>query len=164
MNADQDPRTGAAGGAGQPASTPESGADTPPAAGGEAERARREASFTRRALLRAGWVAPVILTVGLPSKVFAGSGKHTDTPHADGGHIDAPGHFDGSVNANHADAVGHLDGGHFDAVGPGRHQDNAHTDASNHADSPGGRPQPHVDAAHLDFAHNDFPHMDKDPP
>src|SRR5262249_47812414 len=126
--------------------TPETGpsADAEqPESGPEAEQARREATFSRRALLRAGWVAPVILTVGLPSTVFAGSGRHVDTPHADGGHIDAPGHFDGSVNANHADAVGHLDGGHFDAVGPGRHEDNAHTDASNHADAPGGAPQPH---------------------
>ena len=40
--------------------------------------ADRQASFTRRALLLAGWTAPVILTASLPGSVYAQS-SHSDT-------------------------------------------------------------------------------------
>jgi hypothetical protein len=61
------------------------------------ERAEREAGFSRRALIRAGWSVPVIMAV-TPSVAFAasgGGGPHTDVAaHVDGAtvtaHIDAP--------------------------------------------------------------------------
>lgn len=60
------------------------------------ERAEREAGFSRRALIRAGWSVPVIMAV-TPSVAFAasGGGAHTDiAAHVDGGnvtgHIDTP--------------------------------------------------------------------------
>ncbi len=46
--------------------------------------ADREHTFTRRALLRAGWVAPVVLAVAVPERVFALSS-----------HLDTTGFFDG---------------------------------------------------------------------
>jgi uncharacterized protein (DUF1501 family) len=63
----------------------------------EEERAEREAGFSRRALIRAGWSVPVIMAV-TPSVAFAasgGGGPHTDiAAHVDGGnvtgHVDAP--------------------------------------------------------------------------
>ncbi len=40
----------------------------------ETKHASREASFTRRAVIKAGWIVPVILAVGLPpGDVFAQS-------------------------------------------------------------------------------------------
>jgi hypothetical protein len=62
------------------------------------ERAEREAGFSRRALIRAGWTVPVIMAV-TPSVAFAasggGGGPHTDVDaHLDNGnftgHVDAP--------------------------------------------------------------------------
>jgi uncharacterized protein (DUF1501 family) len=60
------------------------------------ERAEREAGFSRRALIRAGWSVPVVLAV-TPSVAFAasGGGTHTDiAAHVDGtnvtGHVDTP--------------------------------------------------------------------------
>ena len=60
-----------------------------PEQGSEANETNRESSLTRRALLKAGWAAPVILAVGLPSTVLAGvtspSGHHDCKPK---GHVD----------------------------------------------------------------------------
>jgi len=53
----------------------------------QGSEANRESSLTRRALLKAGWAVPVILTVGLPSTVLAGatspSSHHHDKPKCD---------------------------------------------------------------------------------
>jgi hypothetical protein len=63
-----------------------------PEQGSEANEPNRESSFTtRRALLKAGWAVPVILTVGLPSMVLAGATspvrRHDHKPK---GHFDCP--------------------------------------------------------------------------
>jgi len=86
-----------------------------------AERAEREAEFTRRALLQAGWTAPAVLAVTLPRTAYA------QTTHTDTGHIDQhnDGHGDGTLDVHtdthtddHLDDTGHTD----------THQDN-HTDS-----------------------------------
>ena len=59
----------------------------------EEERTDRERSFTRRALVRAGWSVPVIMAV-TPSVAFAASG---------GNHIDIAAHVDGSTVTAHID-------------------------------------------------------------
>jgi hypothetical protein len=66
-----------------------------PEQGSEANGPDRESSLTtRRALLKAGWAVPVILTVGLPSMVLAGatspSGRHDHKPK---GHFDKKKHW-----------------------------------------------------------------------
>lgn len=57
---------------------------------------------SRRALVRAGWTVPVVLTLHLPVNAFAQSGgpcptAHSDTPFSDTG-----------VGATHVD-IGHID-------------------------------------------------------
>jgi len=94
-----------------------------------ADRAARERSFSRRALIKAGWSVPVILTaINLPTAAFAGSAPHsdvshgdhsdsvhTDTPHIDAPHTDTPsvvGHTDTPDVIGHSDApdvIGHTD-------------------------------------------------------
>jgi hypothetical protein len=112
----------------------------------------REAEFTRRALLQAGWTAPVVLAAALPQTAAAQTAhgdaptvhvdSHTDThtdvptPHGDI-HVDF--HSDGSHGDSHTDA--HADGVTGGPIpGPGIHGDehfDAHTDV--HSD------------AHIDF-------------
>jgi hypothetical protein len=101
----------------------------------DADRARE---FSRRALLHAGWVVPVVLTLE-PTAAFAQSpGGHVDSPHTDTGsshgdaHLDSPNHDD-----VHADMFIHLD-----TAGP-PHGDADHFDShDDHGD--------HIDQ-HLDF-------------
>src|SRR5262249_56857664 len=45
-------------------------------------KAERETTFTRRALLQAGWTAPVIVAATLPETAYA-QRAHSDTAHAD---------------------------------------------------------------------------------
>ena len=59
------------------------------------ERAEREKGFSRRALIRAGWAAPVILAV-TPSVAFAASG-------GGGGHVDIAAHVDAGTVTAHID-------------------------------------------------------------
>jgi hypothetical protein len=87
----------------------------------------REAAFTRRALIQAGWTAPVILAAALPQTAAAQSG-HTDT-HADV-HGDV-GHSDVTAVTTHTD---HTDIPPADTHGD-IHSD-THTDA--HGDIPHG--------------------------
>ena len=54
----------------------------------EAERAEREKSFSRRALIKAGWVVPVVMAVTPVRKALGG------TIFADLGHTDGPPHDD----------------------------------------------------------------------
>jgi hypothetical protein len=54
-------------------------------------REEREHTFSRKALIKAGWAVPVAMAVA-PAAAFAASGPHTDhTDHVDGatGHTDA---------------------------------------------------------------------------
>ena len=60
--------------------------------------ADRQTDFTRRALIQAGWVAPVILAATLPQRAFAQSG---------GTHVDQPDFFDGP--GGFCDTIGHCD-------------------------------------------------------
>ena len=48
----------------------------------DATAEERQATFTRRALLLAGWTAPVILTAALPGSAYAQS-SFSDTPFTD---------------------------------------------------------------------------------
>jgi len=63
----------------------------------------RQASFTRRALLQAGWTAPVILAVALPDRAQAQS-HHSDSTFNDG-FGDGPPHADHVDSNNHQDTV-----------------------------------------------------------
>src|SRR5437868_4294224 len=64
----------------KPTSEPDEQGDAP----SPGEREDRQASFTRRAILQAGWTVPVVVAVGVPRAVFAGSElAHVDTPHGD---------------------------------------------------------------------------------
>ena len=112
--------------------------DKPEGTTDDARAAERRKEFTRRALLQAGWTAPLIMTVNGPS-AFAQSPvphtDHVDTPHTD--HVDAP----------HADTA-HTD--HVDAP----HADTAHT---NHVDAPH---QDHQDHTDVPTPHSDIPHVD----
>lgn len=67
--------------------------NTPQPAAEELER-----SFSRRALVQAGWTVPVIFAVA-PLAAFAASGvQHVDAVHND--HIDAGAHVDVAVQAS----------------------------------------------------------------
>jgi hypothetical protein len=101
----------------------------------------REAEFTRRALLQAGWTAPVVLAAALPQTAAAQT-AHGDAPTA---HVDSHGdsHTDGPSGAFHGDF--HSDGSHGDSL---------HTDS--HSDLPAG---PGGIITHTDV-HNDIPHTD----
>jgi hypothetical protein len=95
----------------------------PDAADGQSVRAK---TFARRALLRAGWTIPVILSVALPQSALAGS-THGDTlnpfSHGDatgpgGGHGDATfTHGDATRGAAHGDSSssGSMPGIHGDS-------------------------------------------------
>ena len=51
------------------------------------EIARRRQDFTRRVLLRAGWVVPMVTTVNIPSASAQTPPPHNDV-HGDAGHQD----------------------------------------------------------------------------
>jgi hypothetical protein len=107
-------------------------AENEPAAGA-GDRAEREAEFTRRALLEAGWTAPVVLAVTLPATAYAQS-AHAD--HGDGPHADHSDHSDGTGPGGTPPVSGAVHTDHFD-----------HTDHADHGD------------AHLDV-HGDSGHVD----
>ena len=79
----------------------------PPNRPEDAGASERQKEFTRRALLRAGWVAPLVTTVNIPSASAQTTpphiDTHSDTPHSDS-HVDIP-HTDNI--AIHADI--HVD-------------------------------------------------------
>jgi hypothetical protein len=89
----------------------------------DADVTERQKDFTRRALLRAGWVAPLVTAVNIPS-AFAQSGPPPHTDHTD--HSDVP-------HQDHTDA--HTD---------------VHTDV--HTDTHTDTPTPHTDVPHVDSA------------
>jgi hypothetical protein len=128
----------------------------------------RGPDFTRRALLRAGWLAPVVTTVSIPS-AFAQSpvpgiphsdhtdhvdvphsDEHTDVPHTDTPHSDTPqphtDHGDTPPHSDHADAPHQDHSDHQDA-----HAD-AHSDShvDTHTDTHTDVPSPHSDVPHVD--------------
>jgi len=100
----------------------------------DTERPRRTPDETRRALIRAGWVVPAVLTIKLPATAFA-QYSHGDT-HSDNFHTDL-----------HSDLFSDV---HSDAFV------DAHSDHSDHVDLPAH--DDHIDAPHLDIPHSD--HVD----
>ena len=55
------------------------------------DTSERQKDFTRRALLRAGWVVPVVTAINIPSKPrrrapAPHNDAHGDAPHQDGQH------------------------------------------------------------------------------
>jgi hypothetical protein len=107
----------------------------------------REAEFTRRALLQAGWTAPVVLAAALPQTAAAQT-AHGDAPTA---HVDSHGDSTPTPHTDHADAPTHGDS-HIDFHSDGSHGD-SHTDA--HADGvTGGGPAGIHGDEHFD-AHTD---------
>ena len=111
---------------------------------------RRRSDYTRRALLRAGWVVPVVSAVNIPSAFAQSAAPHTD--HTD--HVDVP-HTD--VVSPHSDVVADP------------HNDVVHTDHADHVDAPHQDHQDHLDShadAHTDShvdVHTDV-HSDVTPP
>jgi formiminotetrahydrofolate cyclodeaminase len=69
----------------------------------EAEHEERERTFSRKALLQAGWAIPVAMAI-TPSVAFAQSGTHVDN-----GHTDAVNHTDVGVGRTHSDVAIHAD-------------------------------------------------------
>lgn len=131
----------------------------PPSEEPEGDEAARAKEFTRRALLQAGWTAPVILAASLPENAYALSSGHADV-HVDA-HTDvlqvAFNDFNGAdpddvpdVMANsHSDL--HTDV-HTDTPPTPAHTDLVHQDG--HQDTHLDEPLPHSDVVH-----NDFPPM-----
>ena len=105
---------------------------------GNAKVTDRQKDFTRRALLRAGWVAPLVTAVNIPSAFAQSPGPpHTDhSDHTDLPHTDTPPHTD----APHTD---HVDAPHQD------HQDHADTHVDSHVDTHSDVPG-HIDVPHTD--------------
>jgi hypothetical protein len=125
--------------------------DAPDAAADKPVADERQKDFTRRALIRAGWMMPVVTAINIPE-----ASAQTPTPHNDA-HGDS-GHQDQSII--------HLDV-HLDTPGEVHqdHTDNAHTDHSDvpHADHSDVPHADHSDVPHTDHAdapHTDAPHTD----
>jgi hypothetical protein len=129
----------------------------------------RAVSFSRRALIEAGWTVPVVLSVVLPERVLAQSpprppvihidyhgddsiNEHSDAPFTDGtAHNDNP-HGDtphGDVHIDSGPTPPHIDIGHVDG-----HLDEGFADGGFDDHSDGSPPQ-HTDDAHVD-SHTDF--------
>src|SRR5262245_54128613 len=87
----------------------------------------RQDAFTRRALIRAGWMVPVVSTVSIPSASAQTPAPHNDVHSDHTDHVDVP----------HTDTPPHTDVPHSDAP----HSDTPHDD---HADGP------HSDVPHTD--------------
>ena len=60
----------------------------------------RERTFSRRMLIQAGWVTPLVVAMALPSRAAAASG-HVDTV----GFFDDPGGFCDGLPADHCDII-----------------------------------------------------------
>ena len=133
---------------------------------GAADDARvgeRQQEFTRRVLLRAGWIVPIVSTVNIPSasaqsptpREHLDHTDHNDLPHSD--HSDVA-HTD--TGTPHEDAAPHTDTPHSD------HADTPHQDHQDHLDA---HADSHVDS-HVDVhddvhgdstpPHTDVPHVD----
>ena len=112
-----------------------------PAGGDESDtaRAERERSFSRRALIQAGWAVPVVMAVTPPRAYAQSPVTHTDAgdPHTDTDHTD-------ELSAGHSDET------HLDIIG---HSDELHTDTHTDSFFP-----PHIDGT--EFGHSDFLHFD----
>jgi hypothetical protein len=129
-------------------SDPERGPDdtATPDTSPDGDLSAREAEFTRRALLQAGWTAPVVLAAALPQTAAAQTG-------APPVHLDSHGDTTPTPHTDHADAPTHGDS-HIDFHSDGSHGDSLHTDS--HSDLPAG---PFGGISHTDV-HNDIPHID----
>ena len=84
--------------------------DTPDTTQKDADVTERQKDFTRRALIQAGWVVPLVTAVNIPS-AYAQSppphSDHSDVPHQDA-HIDSHTDVHSDVPAPHSDAP-HVD-------------------------------------------------------
>ena len=107
----------------------------------DAEIARRDRDFTRRALLRAGWMAPVVTTVSIPSASAQSAPVHNDVhgdvPHQDEIEIHSDLHVDSPLDPldphdDHSDDPPHSD--HSDAGVHGDSHGDAHEDHDDHTD------------------------------
>ena len=123
MSTEKDPKPGA-----------DTAQDTAPDADRNETSEDRALSFTRRALVHAGWAVPVVMAVNPPQAFalthFDALGSHSDSAHNDFPfHSDA--HNDALPGGSHIDSIPHSDNPltHFDNTGPGAHTDSAHIDA-----------------------------------
>ena len=124
----------------------------------------RQKTFSRRALLEAGWSVPLIAAVHFPTDAFAVSvpahsdamNPHADAnphnddgTHSDSAHSDVPSHFDADEHVDSPEELVHVDGPtHADVF----HTDTGHTDeAIPHVDFPHQDGSQHLDAG----GHND---------
>lgn len=118
----------------------------------EAAKKDRLKTFSRRALVQAGWAVPVVMAIAMP-RVAGAASSHGDIGGGPGGN---PIHTDGfvlhadngGVGPQHADLQNapHNDfAPHFDVPPGGAHIDQLGGNPGQHLDSPVGSP------------HNDFP-------
>ena len=83
------------------------------------DTSERQKDFTRRALLRAGWVVPAVTAINIPSASAQSPTPHNDT-HGDSGHQDnliehQDVHLDeGAGHQDHTDNPPHTDVPHED--------------------------------------------------
>lgn len=84
------------------------------------EKAAREKTFARRALLQAGWAIPAVIAFNMPGKAHAGSAHIDNFVHSDINDVPTTPHTD---NVPHQDNLVHND--HVDGIlGPhGDHGD-----------------------------------------
>ena len=128
------------------------------------ETLRRRQDFTRRALIRAGWVVPLVTTVNIPAASAQTPAPHNDVhgdaPHGDEIQIHADIHVD-TPAPPHSDFSDHDDAPHTDTP----HTDVPHSDTPPHTDAPhSDTPTPHTDVPHSDTPpHTDVPHSDTPP-
>ena len=138
------------------------------------DTSERQKDFTRRALLRAGWVVPAVTAINIPSASAQTPTPHNDT-HGDAGHGDnIIEHLTSTwirrsprttttptmSTSPHADTP-HTDVPHSDAP----HTDAPHSDTPPHTDVPHSDTPPHTDNPHADVPtpHTDVPHTDTPP-
>jgi hypothetical protein len=94
----------------------------------ETDREERKKSFSRRAILHAGWAIPTVMAIGLPRNVLAQSGGGSpvthgdaDAPHEDGAGPPHADHSDSDTRVTtpfHFDHNDGVDGHHFDGPDP----------------------------------------------
>src|SRR6187200_412338 len=127
------------------------------------DTSERQKDFTRRALLRAGWVVPVVTAIDVRPAAAQSppphNDTHLDTPHVDEIVIHADTHLDSTVptHDDHSDTTPHGDHSdaatHLDSHGDSHADHGDHTDA--HSDDSF---NDHTDAGHTDHVDDAFHH------
>ena len=144
----------------------------------------RQKDFTRRALLRAGWVVPMVTAINIPAasaqSVPPHNDAHGDTPHQDTDSIHTDVHLDtggphrqrphrrrtirrrirrpafrhAATHRRPIPTAAHRHAAHIDD------QDAPHTYTPPHTDVPHSDTPPHTDVPHTDTPpHTDVPHV-----